>query len=328
MPGPAETSDPTRQLRELVETGRFREALQEHQATRDPAIRHRPEAELLAATAATRLGEFAAGVALAESAFQRFRSRADTDGRMRAMNLLGAIAFEQGRLEEATRAFSEVLELARQLDDTLMSAHASNNLASVAHLRGEPESSLSLYRGALLAYQRLGDRRGTAQTYHNLGLSFRQSADWLDAESAALQAVRHATQVGEGSLIALAVSGRAETHLERGELELAAHELERATALANQAGDEIGLLEISRLNAMLALASGDASSAFELAEAARRKAEALQSVQLEGECTAVAALACRQLGRESDAAVRREHALTIFGRLGAKWQAQELERRW
>jgi hypothetical protein len=44
MPGPAETSDPTRQLRELVETGRFREALQEHQATRDPAIRHRPEA--------------------------------------------------------------------------------------------------------------------------------------------------------------------------------------------------------------------------------------------------------------------------------------------
>jgi hypothetical protein len=65
-----------------------------------------------------------------------------------------------------------VLELARQLDDTLMAAHASNNLASVAHLRGEPETSLSLYRVALLAYQRLGDRRGTAQTYHNLGLSF------------------------------------------------------------------------------------------------------------------------------------------------------------
>ena len=144
-----------------------------------------------------------------------------------------------------------------------------------------------------------------------------------------MQAVRHATQVGESSLIALAVSGRAETHLERGELELAARELARATALANQAGDEIGLLEESRgLNAMLALASGNASSALELAEAARRKAESLQSLQLEGECTAVAALACRQLGRESDAVVRREYALTIFGRLGARWHAQELERRW
>jgi hypothetical protein len=98
-------------------------------------------------------------------------------------------------------------------------------------------------------------------------------------------------------LIALAVSGRAETHLERGELELAARELERATALATQAGDEIGLLEIARLNAMLALASGDPASAFELAETARRRPRTLQSLQLEGECTAVAALACQQLGR-------------------------------
>jgi hypothetical protein len=127
-------------------------------------------------------------------------------------------------------------------------------------------------------------------------------------------------------LIALAVSGRAETHLERGELRAGGPELS-ARRRSRIRGRRNRLLEISRLNAMLALASGDASSAFELAEAARRKAEALQSLQLEGECTAVAALACRHWeGRGCGRT--KEHALTIFGRLGAKWHAQELERHW
>ena len=174
MPALTPSDDPSRQLRELVRSGRFREALEAHRAATDPSQRQQPEAELLAATAATRLGEFGTGVTLAESALERFRIRADADGRMRARNLLGAIAFEQGRLEEAERAFRDAVTLARELDDSQMSAHASNNLASIADLQGRAELALSLYRTALLGYQRLGDRRGTAQTYHNLALTFRQ----------------------------------------------------------------------------------------------------------------------------------------------------------
>lgn len=329
MPEPSDSApDPARQLRELVDTGRFREALETHRRTQDPALRQRPEVELLAATAATRMGEFPTGVTLAESALTRFRARADNDGRMRAMNLLGAIAFEQGRLPEAARAFEAALELARQLGDTLMAAHACNNLASVAHLQNQPEQALSLYRSALLSYQRLGDRRGTAQTYHNLGLSFRQTGEWGDADRAALEAVRHAEQLGERSLMALTVIGRAEIQLEQGALDLAERELARAEQLAREAGDEIGLLDVSRLKALLALAGGDAVRALETAEAAHQKAESLHSLQLQGECAAVAALACRKLGRESAAASRHAEALAIFTRLGAERLARDFVRRW
>ena len=55
-----------------------------------------------------------------------------------------------------------------------MAARASNNLASLAQLGERPEVALSLYRSALISYQRLGDRRGMAETHHNLGLVFRQ----------------------------------------------------------------------------------------------------------------------------------------------------------
>lgn len=309
--------DPARELRQLVEAGRFREALDAHQRTEDPAARARPEVELLAATAATRLGELARGVTLAESALERFRSRADADGRMRALNLLGVIAFENGRLADAERCLAEALELARLLDDTRMTANASNNLASVAHLRNRTDAALSLYRSALLSYQRLGDRRGTAQTYHNLGLAFRQQRDWTEAEAAALQAERHAEAVGEGSLMALAAMGRAEIHLEQGALELARSELSRAERLAKEAGDEVGLAELGRLRAIFALREGKPETAAVLALAARDAALRLGILQLQAEAVAVAAVAFHRMGQASASTAHRDEALRIFERLGA-----------
>jgi tetratricopeptide (TPR) repeat protein len=316
--------DPARPLRELIAQGRFREALERHRSTADPAA-ERPDLQLLAATAATRLGELQLASTLAEGALQRFRARADHDGRMRALNLLGAIAFEHGQLENAERAFGGALELARELEDTLMSAHASNNLASVAHLRTQPETALTLYRSALTSFLRVGDRHGTARTYHNLALAFRSMAEWTDAESAALEAVRHAEQVGDPSLLALAMMGRAEIRIDRGELAVARQELERVARLLENAGDPIGEAELHRLRALCALHEGAFDGALLEADEGRRIAMTFDSAQLQAECAAVAARALRALHRP-EASERRAEAFAIFQRLGATRLLEELDR--
>ena len=146
-------------LRALLSSGRFSEALEQHQRVEHAPAARRPEAQLLAATAAMRIGDLDTAERLATLALEQFTVRADADGRMRSANLLGALHFERGQLELAERDFGEARRLARTLDDTLLGARASNNLASVAHLRGQPELALMLYREALLGYQRLGDRR-------------------------------------------------------------------------------------------------------------------------------------------------------------------------
>jgi tetratricopeptide (TPR) repeat protein len=245
---------------------------------------------------------------------------------MRAMNLLGAIAFEHGRLADAERCFGQALELARALNDTRMAANASNNLASVAHLQDRPELALSLYRTALLDYQRLGDRRGTAQTYHNLGLVFRQQRDWNDAEAAALQAVRHAEEVADGSLLALAVSGRAEYHIDQGEFDLARQEIARAEKLAREVRDDVAVVEAGRLGAILALRRGAAAEAASLGLEARAAAERLGTLQLQAECAGVAAVALQRLGEPAEAARYRDEAVRLFTRLGATRLRGELER--
>jgi Flp pilus assembly protein TadD len=132
--------DPTHLLRELVRTGRFREAVEAYsRAEGDTASK--PEARLLAATAATRLGDFGLAGTLAGEAVRSFASRGDFDGRMRALNLLGVIGFERGQLAEAESRLSEALSLAYRLQDSLSAARACNNLASVIHLQWESRRS-------------------------------------------------------------------------------------------------------------------------------------------------------------------------------------------
>ena len=111
-----------------------------------------------------------------------------------------------------------------------MVARIMNNLASVNHLRGDLAGALRLYRSALAAFQRLGDRRYIAETYHNLALAFRQAADLHQAESAAAHAIRHAEALDDVALRALAVTGGAELRVQQGEIAFAHQELDRGRA--------------------------------------------------------------------------------------------------
>ena len=327
MIAPPADPDLVATLRALLGAGRYRDVVSAWLAAPEAESR-RSEAMLLTATASMRLGDVARAGELAGVAAEAFRLRADQDGRLRAVNLLGAVAFERGELEEAANRFEMARALARQLEDTLFEAHAANNLASVAHLRGDATTALSLYRVALLAYQRLGDRRGTTQTYHNLGLTFRELAAWTDADEATVQALRHARMVEDEGLAAIAVTGRAELDLARGALDVAARGLDRASELAFEAGDTIGIAEIGRVRALVALRRNAPDVALQEARRAGRLAEGQGSALLAAECAAAEAVALLRLARNEEAAARREQAEQGFARLGAVAHTARLSRQW
>jgi len=287
-----------------------------------------PGTVLRDATAAMRQGNLPSAAALAAAAEARFRARGDADGRMRAENLLGAVAWETGQVGEAERNFGTALELAHTLNDSLMTARASNNLASVAHLTGRPDLALSLYRTALLSYQRLGDRRGLAETSHNLGIAFRQLGEWTDAERAAEEAVRHAEQLGDASLRGLALVGLAELHLELRGWPLAEREIERAAVLATEGDDPVGVVETRRLRALLYLGLGDAVAALREAQAAGDEARTLGTALLEAECTMVAARAARDIGKDDEAESLRAEAEAGLTRLGAAGLLDRFRNEW
>ncbi|MEO7987754.1 MAG: tetratricopeptide repeat protein [Gemmatimonadales bacterium] len=320
--------DATGPLRELMQEGRFADALAAFRGLPEAVVVRRPDAQLLAATAATRMGELASAEDLAGAALQQFHARGDADGRLRSLNLLGVVYFERGRMQDAERVLAEALGLANQLGDSLLAARANNNLASALHLRGRPDEALGLYRGALLAYQRLGDRRGAAESYHNLGLIFRQLGDWRNAEDATAAALRHAELVGERGLLALATTGRAELMVERTQLTQARQELDRAERWAEEAGDEIGAAEVRRVRALAALRGRDYASAFEHAEVGRAAALECGAALIAAECCGIAALSLLALHRTNEAMARRAAAEAGFTALGAVTLLERLGEEW
>jgi hypothetical protein len=315
--------DPAGSIRVLLAEGRFQEALDEFRRREGHAVP--PDVQLMAATAATRLGELGLGAALAEASLERFRARADDDGRMRAQNLLGVIEFERGNLGRSQQCFNEALGLARALKDTQMTARACNNLASIADLQGDTPGALTLYRSALLSYQRLGDRRGAAEAYHNLGIVFRQMGEWTDAESAANQAVRHAETLVERSLLGIAVMGRAEIRIHRGDLDMARQQLAWAGSLAQESRDELGIIEVELLQAQLALAEHQWELALTRSESARSAAINGRAAVLQAQCAAVSARALQALGRIELAEERKAEAAALFLAQGAQRRLKELE---
>lgn len=316
-------------LEPLHDAGRYREVVDRILAL-DLAERRRvdPLVLLLGASSAARLGLLEQASEWAEPALEGFLVRSDEPGALRATNLMGAIDFECGRIHRSELRFANARRLARQLGDRLMVARTTNNLANIAHLRGQVERALRLYRSALTTYEAVGDCRGAAETLHNLALRFRQLGALRDASHAAEQGVLRAERCGLPALLALCLAGSAEIAVERQDYLGAREQLARAEALARSAGDHLLELEVRRLGARIALESGQPESAERAAAETRQEAEAQGAALVVAEATAIRSLALQALRRPEEAVAERERALEAFGRLGATDLVERFELDW
>ena len=229
-------------------------------------------------------------------------------------------------MHDAERAFRSALALAKSWAISLLAARANNNLASASHLRGRADEALGLYRGALLSYQRLGDRRGAAESYHNLGLVFRGMAYCRKPRTRRWQRSGTRNSSGERGLLALAVTGRAELMVEPASS--GTTELEGARAVRRRKRDDpIGVAEARRVRARAALRRGDYAAAVQQAEAAYAIAGERGAALLPAESAAMLALAFRADGNPA-ADARRRQVLTSYRALGAGPLAERFEHEW
>jgi tetratricopeptide (TPR) repeat protein len=316
-----------RALEDMLSRGRYADALETFRGL-DDGGRDDPNVRLQAARAASYLGDLETAHSLAATALASFDFRKDERGRMGAVNLQGAIDFERGDYRAAGASFREAFEVAVRVEDYRMIARSLNNLASIAFVEGRAPLAVNYYRSALLAYRRLRDYRGQAETFCNLGIVERLAGQYDAAERAYQDAAHHAGLDGDPYLLALAWTGRAELHLERGLLAEAARDLARADELAALAGDEIGRTEIGRIRSLLALAEDKPSKAHLHAGETRERARRRGLRLIESECCAISARALKRLGELREAESFRAKATAGFRPLGVRALLERFERDW
>ncbi len=282
------------------------------------------EVTLDAVMAAARRGDYAVAIALAEAA--RTALPAGDRGLVRLANLLGGIAFEQGKLAAAETWFEEAIRGARAHRDAVLGARATNNLAMVAQLRGKRTLAVSLYRGALTVWREVGDAMGEAQALHNLALLHLEAGNLPAAALAARRAVRRAREHGDAALQGIVLLGRAQVALRMGELESAAADIAAGRHRSRESADALGLTEAARLLGALAMAEGRHRDAFRLARLAHRRARRLGAEQLAAECAELSARTCRLLERPEEAREFYRMARDGYAATGALPALRRLER--
>jgi Flp pilus assembly protein TadD len=312
------------ELQGLARQGRYREIVDRITALPSGVAEARSPLALLAAEAFGRLGEHDGAARWAARALELARAQRDSPTELRSVHLQGAIAWQRGALDEAERHFYRVLELARALHDVAAEARAFNNLGILQNLRGDPEEALATYQLALAAYQQAGNLRGIAETHTNLEISWLALGNARQARNAADEAVRLGREVGDATLLAVALVARAEANLALGDPDLAAAELLRAEETYAGVRFNAGLAEVRRLQAAVARARENLPEARRLLEVARTLAPRGASFDTQAEIERDLGDVLARLGERAGARAARERALELFRRLGARAAEQAL----
>lgn len=235
----------------------------------------------------------------------------------RGVNLCGAAHFEIGELDEAQAAFARAGELARADGDDLLGAQTSNNMALIANIRGHHEEALALYRLALPAYQRLGSAVGLSQSLHNMAITYRDTAALDAADDHEQRAADCARTAGDERMVAIAMVGRAEIQLLRGDIAMAEATARYAASCFERIPDPARQADALRLAGAALSTGGNGSRGLELLNIAVTMARACGAALIEAESLRSRAEANRWLGDLTFARQDGEEARALFSRLKA-----------
>lgn len=233
----------------------------------------------------------------------------------KATNLEGVAHFALGELDEAERAFYSAFALGRMDGDDLLLARALNNLGLIANIRGKHPEALAFYRMAIPSYQRLGQPRGLAETYHNLAITYRDLGDTQRAEDCERRAMEFARQASNDRLVAMAQLGLADLRLLQGDAAFAEAGARRGAEVFASIGDAEGEANALRVVGVAATALGKHEVAGEALERAVALASAQGYALVEAESRRASAQLALARGDVQGARAAAHAALEIFERL-------------
>jgi len=288
-------------------------------------LRSSPTLALVLGTALARLGKLADGKHWIEVALGRARQLADARIEARALNALGAIAFEGGQIAKAADLFTHALAVGEQLSDPGIVGRCSNNLGIIANLQGHYARAVGHFTMALASFQRAASGLGVAETQHNLGIAYRDHGEFTRALDAAERAVTGAGAVGDASLLAKAWAGRAEVRVRCGDAPMARHEAETALTMHRRIEDGVGETEDLRILAATLAETGDTDGAETLLGNVMDRAQDHGRPLLVAMAARDLALLLHKLDRRDEAKDAAQTARVIFDSLGALAETKKLD---
>ena len=255
------------------------------------------------------------------------RAHRDRRAVAHALNWIGILHQDHGKLDAADRLFNAARKSAWRVRDRRIVAMVEQNLGINCNIRGELDEALKHYRRALDCYERLRETRYIAQVLNVLGMPYTDLKRWRLAEQAFARSARLCSQLGEVYTNVMVEVNRAELLVTRGNIEAARAACERAHALARTLGQKPPLGEVYRWYGAIQRETGDHESAESYLKGAYEIARGHDIPLLEAESRRELALLFRAQGRNREALEALLDSRRIFTELRARRDLADLGRR-
>jgi putative nucleotidyltransferase with HDIG domain len=244
-----------------------------------------------------------------------------------ALNWVGIVQQDAGRLHSADRSFRKARRIALRVRDTQLVAMIEQNLGINCNIRGDLEAALRHYQRALSRYERLNEQRYTAQVLNVLGMLYTDLRRWPAAEAAFERSALLCAGLGERHTQVMVQVNRAELFVTRGQIDRAREACDRAHALARNLRLQPVLAEIFRWYGAIERESGEHQRAQRYLDQANDVASRHEMALLQGEVQRERALLFRAQGLNREALEALLHARRIFTSLQARRDLAEVARR-
>jgi predicted ATPase len=218
-----------------------------------------------AASLAYRHGDLDHARGLLDEAIRLAVELDDRRGEAAARNLLGLVAFDQGRMTEALEMAEAGLGIRRELADDAEVAASLNTLGAIHHFRGNLAPAAAALEECLGIRARLGDESGSAVCLANLALVDRDLGALDRAVERLEAALDTRRRLGDRLREAVTVHNLGLVRLEQGRLDEARASIESALAMARDVGDRVEIGNALADLSLIARDEGRIGDAWELA---------------------------------------------------------------
>jgi diguanylate cyclase (GGDEF)-like protein/putative nucleotidyltransferase with HDIG domain len=271
--------------------------------------------------------DYAAAADCAEAAVATAELGEDRNALGHALNVLAAVRWRQGDLDEADRLFHEALQRGTSATDPRLQVDVMTNLGSLAKIRGDFREALRCYEEAL-AHGRLHSLLDNILgTLNNLGIANIALRRFDAAEDAFTEALTIANALGGLSIRIQLEVNCAALQVEKGDYAEAKRRCDRAMKLATHLGDARANAEAEKVYGIIARETGDLAAAEVHLLRAREMARAANELEFEGDVNRELAELFDRLGRSRETLQALNRAHSCFTQLRARHELADVARR-
>lgn len=285
-------------------------------------------------TAYKNLADYTRAMELHTQALAIKRELGDEIEQAKTLNNIGLVEEARGNCAKALAVYTQSLEIFTRLNQPRFAASVLNNEALCHDALGQFDRSMATYDRALALHRAEGNEVGESETLGNIGGVYLLVGRYRDAAEKYQASLAISTRLDTRQSIVLDLINLGSARTGTGDLAAARADLERARALASEAGLAREQADASRALSHLAELSGrydDARSAlaesiaiYERAGLVREHVDAAQALGELDMATGDLGAAASQFARASETAARLDY---FSGRVAGLLALGELEAR-